>query len=350
MEQIERIKLMQLQLGTLQTQIATGKKTQFFKGLGTDVIASERSRANFKSLDAYINNITIADRRIKLMESALKQIEDQAKIVESSISGQTAQGEVELPNMQELSNNVFNFLVNLVNSQDGDRYLFGGSEATNPPLVNTGILDTYTSSQISSWIATTTDTDTLIGNYRSRTALPDATVGYNAVLSSGNGRGVSIRVDERTEIDYTVLGNDSGIRDILVAVDMLKNLTSSIDEVTLDETDDPLTTTVPPGADNSERSDNFFRVLSDIAVMINKGIDKIDQSRFELSQAQAQITNIKTDHQNDQNILLDTIGQTEDVDPAEVALKTNILSTQLEASYRMTVAMRDLSLANFFGF
>ena len=69
---IERIKVTQLQLATLQQQIATGKKTQTFAGLGTDIIASKRARSNFTKLDNYINNIDVADRRLKMMVEAVR--------------------------------------------------------------------------------------------------------------------------------------------------------------------------------------------------------------------------------------------------------------------------------------
>ena len=47
LDQIERIKQQQSLLGTLQLQVATGKKSQTFEGLGSDTILSERSRAEF---------------------------------------------------------------------------------------------------------------------------------------------------------------------------------------------------------------------------------------------------------------------------------------------------------------
>ena len=355
LDQIERLKMTQSQLATLQTQVATGKKTQLFKGLGTDVIASERARAGLLQYDTYNNNIDIADRRIKMMVSAMNQIKSQTQDVLNAIEIQTQQGEYEIGSVSDLARNTANFLRDLINQKDGDRYLFGGSETTNPPLSDSGTMETYMLTQLTNWAnptipANQIDTDQLISSYEDGSQLTDTIMGYSAPLSAGTAKNVYVRVDEYTEIDYTVQGNTDGIRDIVAAVNMLGQIDQVIDQVSSDPNSPPPTGTVTaPGADKQEQNNNFYKFFNDLAAMMNKALDKVDSELYSLSQSQAQIAKIKDDHKLDQNILQDTVSSVEDVDMNEVAVKLNALQNQLEASYRVTASVSQLSLVNFLG-
>lgn len=348
LDQIERIKITQLQLATFQNQIATGKKTQLFKGLGTDVIASERAREGLTKVTNYINNINVADRRIKMMVAALNEFKNQAEAVLNSIEIQTQQGEIEMGAIGDLARNTMSFMRDLLNEQDGDRYLFGGSETTSPPLSNSGSLDTYVLTQLGDWVNATIDTDQLIASYRDRSALNDTVAGYSAPLSTGTAKNVYVRVEDYTEINYTVFANTDGLRDIVAGVAMLSQIDQVMDEVTLDS-DDPAGTVTAPGATQQEQNENFYKMFNDIGAMMNRALDKIDQELYQLSQSQAQIDKIKSGHMLDQNILQDTISSVEDADMNEVAVKLNALQIQLEASFRVTASISSLTLVNYIG-
>jgi len=351
LDQVERIKITQLSLATLQTQVATGKKTQLFEGLGTDVIASERARESLTKVSNYMNNIDIADRRLKMMVAALNEVKNQATDVLNAIEIQTQQGEIELGAVSDLARNTADFLHDLLNERDGDRFLFGGAETLQPPLSNSGTMDTYMLTQLNMWVATTIDTDQLINGYRSRgaTELNDTLMGYSAPLSNGTAKNVYVRVDDSAELDYTVFANTGGLRDIIAGVNMLSHLDQVIDEVTLDAADDPLTTATAPGATQQEQNDNFYKFFNDLGSMLNRALDSLDSELYQLSQSQAKLAKIKTDHKLDQNILKETISDVEDVDMNEVAVKLNALQMQLEASFRVTASISTLTLVNFIG-
>ncbi|HRC27569.1 MAG TPA: hypothetical protein PKX87_09090, partial [Alphaproteobacteria bacterium] len=88
-DQMERIKQVQSLFANYQAQVTTGKKTNLFKGLGIDVLTSERSRADLDSIDIYRRNIDIADRRLKLMNNAVEEMKAQAINVQNAITVQT---------------------------------------------------------------------------------------------------------------------------------------------------------------------------------------------------------------------------------------------------------------------
>lgn len=347
LDQIERLKTLQLQLADFQTQLTTGKKTRTFSGLGTSIITSEKARADFTALNTYSNNITIADRRIKQMTAAVEKVREQAGSVLNALEIQTQKGEYDIETVSDFAGKTFDFIVNLLNQKDGDRYLFGGSDTLTPPVGNTGTLDTYVLTRLDSWVSLSIDTDQLIDSYRDRTQLNDTVVGYSAALSSSTVNGVSIRIDQTTEIDYTVLANGDGFRDILAGLSMVKQIANAIDEVTLDPADDPLTTTTAPGVDQQEQNDNFYKMFNDVATMLSAALDSLSQEEYKLSQVHAQVTQVQERHKLEQNTLAGVISDVEDADMNEVAVRLNALQIQLEASYRVTAAVQSLSIINF---
>lgn len=347
LDQVERLKTLQSQLGTLQTQLTTGKKTDLFKGLGSDVITSKKARANFSALDNYLNNITIADRRIGMTTNLIEEVRAQSEGLLGSMEIQTQTGEYEIEALGDYAKNLQSFIVNLLNEKDGDRYLLSGADTLTKPLTDTGSLDTYTTKQINDWVNGTITTDQFMQSYQDSSQLTDTIIGYSAELSSGQAKNITVRVDDNAEIDYTVKANAEPFRNILIAISMMKNIDAVIDEVTLDDADNPGTTVTAPGSTRAEQNENFYRVFNDIAAMMNKALDQIDTERFKLAQAQAQISQIADNHKVEKNTLLSTIAGAEDVDINEVALKLNTLQTQLEASYRVTATVSSLNLAQF---
>ncbi|MCB1532123.1 MAG: flagellin [Alphaproteobacteria bacterium] len=383
--QIGRIRDQQILIDTFSTQLATGKKTQKFSGLGQDVITSKRARADIQSLENYINNIKNADRRIQQTLDAIEAFKQQAENFQALLVGFSQQGvpqkgetvyyddplttsvveaipigldssepSVELETLAEFANNVFNTFVDLLNIQEGDRYLMSGAETRTKPLADTSALDAAMSSLLGDWKNGTITTDQFMADLNDRTtsggntdALTDTIVGFSAVLSAGNVKSVYARVDEKTEVDYTALATDDAFRNILVAAAYFKNenLGPVVDEV------DPNTLAVitegAPGANIDEATDNFFAIFNNFVASINEAIDDIDQVRFKLENARVRLDSFKTAHTNQINVLNDVVSEVEDADINEVAISLNALSFQLEASYGVTARVQALSLVNF---
>ncbi|QQG36441.1 MAG: hypothetical protein HYS17_01220 [Micavibrio aeruginosavorus] len=346
LDQVERLKILQSQLGTLQTQLTTGKKTELFKGLGSDVITSKKSRASFNALDNYLTNIETANRRMSMTTNIIEEVKAQSEGLLGSLELQTQEGEYEIEALGQYADNLQGFIANLLNEKDGDRYLLGGANTLDKPLTDTGGLDTYSLNQIEDWVNGVITTDQFIQSYRDKTQLTDTIVGYSAEIASGETKAVTVRVDDNAEIDYTVMANADPFRNIMIAISMVKNIDAVLDEVTLEANDPPGTVTAP-GANQEEQNENFYRVFNDLAAMLNKALDQIDTERFKLAQAQAQTAQIADNHKFEKNMLATAIADVEDVDINEVAVRLNALTVQLEASYRVTATISNLNLATF---
>jgi flagellar hook-associated protein 3 FlgL len=278
-------------------------------------------------------------------------------VVETTIVGRTsALPDNDLKSVMDHASNLYNFLVDLVNTQDGDRYVLAGADSLVKPVNDQGTLDAAITSLISDWKAGTITTDDLIQDLKDRTstggnadALTDTIVGFSPSLTSGNSGDVFIRVSEETEFKYTALANESGFRDVLVALAFLKNEDlGPIEDVYPDGVYPGVPTEIgAPGANSAEKQDNFYRVYKELTTMVSQAIDQIDEIRFRLETVRAQMDQTQKSHQNQKTLLLNTITGVEDVDTNEVAVKLTTLKTQLEASYQVTALTAGLSLINF---
>jgi flagellar hook-associated protein 3 FlgL len=334
-DQIGRLKNLQLQLGTLQTQISTGKKSQTFKGLESDVITTKRARADFQKLDSYLQNIDRASTRVKLMLSGTQTIQTQANFVLDAITNQTQKGDIELDSIRRLAENSYDFIVDTLNLKDGGAFIFAGSDSTTQPIIDSGSLDAFygdLNAQWSSGLLSVTPpnldiADEYISRYRN---IPEVTMGIAGSLN--NAKQVYVRADDTVEINYTLIANNQAFKDIISAVTAMKNI-GNLDNA--------------PGATEAEKQDLFFKVFNDAAKLLTSAVDRLDLESFKLGTAQAQLNDVRKSHIIEKNVLLSTISGVEDIDLNEAAVKIQSLSTQLEASYQVTALVSQLSLANY---
>lgn len=392
LEQMDRLKQLNSNFSLLSYQLSTQKKTNVFSGLGSDVLQSKRARANVKSLEVYQNNITLADTRIKQNLTALNEFKKQSQnlkafFISFSMESPHQDGEyirqddpgtplevettpigltsgnmdTDYKTMVNFANNIYDFLVDLVNRQDGDRYLFGGAEALTKPFEDSGLLQSQMNTAVANWknegSPDNISTADLIADLKNRSAstgnpdaFTDTVVGFNSALSSGTAGKVNARINDVSEVDYTSLGNSQGIRDILVAVSFLKseNLAPIADVYAEPYTygDLPIQQGAP-GATLEEQLGNFNAVFQEVSNMITNGIRQIEQEIVHLETARARLNEASKINAEQINVAKDIIGNVEDVDINEVAVKIQALQTSLQASYQVTSLMQQMSLVNF---
>lgn len=371
LDQISRLQTQQNTLDTLSTQISTGKKTQQFSGLGTDILRTQRARADVNELTQYSTNITNAQRRIQLINGSLDQIKSQANIVSNSLAT-TVQGG-ELPDfevIQRTANDVYDFVLDLINTRDGDRFLFAGSDSQVRPIEDDGLFDSF----LGGFVPDPDDrlanpplqSSGFIGDFGDGTISAEEFIeiysntdenilGYSETLVSGNAGDVRVRVDDNSDFDYTVLGNNPALKDLVIALGVLKNLpppSSAPGAANPDSTIPPDPTVVRPGVDappfpSEEQQENFFAVFNDIAQKIVRAVDDIEQEEFRLALVEAQTEVIQEQYTFQINAFQSTIAEIEDIDLTTAVAQIQQVQIGLEASFNVTALVSDLTLVNF---
>ncbi len=386
LRQIENLNRQQVQLGDLSTQLATGKRSQSYAGLNTDALTSIRSRTEITSISVFENNITRADTTLGLTLNALEEFQAQTGEFSSTLINFIQQGDHQLgdviyyddPATPEIettivgntsaeldtdfqasidhANNLYDFLGELLNSKEGDRFLFAGADGSEQPYDRLGTLEASISTLITDWKAGAISTDDLIADLfdgeattGNPNAITDSTVGFSSSLSSGNAGNVFVRADENSEFKYTALANESSLRDIIVALAVIGNedlppIVNVYEDGTFPGVPDA---TGAPGLTAEEQQNNFYQLFDAVKSRVSDSIDEIDQTRFRLETVRVQLNETKEAHIDQRELLQNTVSSIEDVDINEVAVRLTTLQTQLQASYQVTSLTQNLSLANF---
>lgn len=386
LSQIKQLKNQQVTLDRLATQLNTGKKTQRFAGLNNDVLATKRARADFRSLDTYIQNTKNGNIRMELMLNAIEEVQAQSRIfgdrllgfsqetvhqkgdeiiyddpltpfVETKGVGVTsADPDGDFAGLMSAAEDLFNVVTNLVNIQEGDQYLLGGADILTKPLGNTDGLQSAIGNLIDDWKSGAISNDDLIASLTTDNtaanpnALTDTVIGFSSALSSDNVGKVTVRASENVEVDYTVKANADPFRDILVGLSFIMNEgLPPIADAYIPPNAYPGTPDVEgaPGDTLDSMKDNFFTVFNSIQAMVEEAIKDIDPIRFRVESSRARIQELQIDHAETQAFLGEIISDVEDVDLTEIGAAVSALSIQIEASYAVTGRIQQLSLVNF---
>ncbi len=384
--QIENIKTQQLNFSDLSTQLATGKKTQSYSGLDVDALTSVRSRTNLSSLEIFSGNIKRADVTINLMLASVGEFQAQTEEFSNSLinfiqEGNHQRGEdvffddplttendaivvgntsrevdTALQAVIDHANSLFGFLGDLMNAKEGDRYLLAGADSAQRPYTDNGTLDASISTLLTQWKSGAITTDDLLADLFDGTALngnPDAitdtTVGFSSSLSNNNAGKVFIRASEGSEFEYTTLANEEALRNIMVVMSVIRNENFS---PIVDVYENGVFPGVPdvegaPGTTAREQQENFYALYNGMTTRVQNSIDEIDTIRFRLETVRAQANETSKSQDDQRQLLLNTIGDIEDIDSSEVAVRLTTLQTQLEASFSVTAITQRLSLINF---
>ena len=117
-----------------QVQIATDKKSQDYAGISKDserLISLETTRSRSEQ---FLGNIQIMDQRIELIDLGLETLDkaarDMRNILDSAINSPAA-FEGDLAN---LAANTRQLVLDVLNSRDGNRFLFGGTRTDTRPV------------------------------------------------------------------------------------------------------------------------------------------------------------------------------------------------------------------------
>lgn len=132
---VQRLLDMRSQFDDLQRQLGSGQKSDNYAGLGADGGLTVSLRAQLSAIGSYDQTIDIASTRINLMTTALQRMGDIGSTVKSAMALGT--NTVNTPgSVQQTAQSSLTELLDLLNTQSGDRYLFSGS-ATDQPAVET---------------------------------------------------------------------------------------------------------------------------------------------------------------------------------------------------------------------
>jgi flagellar hook-associated protein 3 FlgL len=125
------------QLGDLQTQLASGKKSTVYSGMGVNEGFAIFARAQLSNLDAFSSTITNVNTTINTANTALQSFSDITSQVKDAAGsgGATVNGSGQTTGQQTALLQLKSML-EILNTQAGDRFLFSGNAIDTPSVAS----------------------------------------------------------------------------------------------------------------------------------------------------------------------------------------------------------------------
>jgi hypothetical protein len=131
------------QLEDMQRQLGTGKKSETYAGLGVERSFAIGLRAQLSNLASYKDTIANVNTRLNVGNSVLERLINIGSNIKTSASGSSTQLENTGQTMSQVrARDSLAEMLQLLNIQSGDRYLFSGRATDTPAVASIGdILD-----------------------------------------------------------------------------------------------------------------------------------------------------------------------------------------------------------------
>ena len=298
----------QSKMAEAQRQVSTGHVAEYYKDIHMDVTNLAGSKSLLSRLEQYEANNGKIMSRLAQYDQALAGMEntggDVLSAVMSAINSSSPQG------LTGTIEGAFETVLNFLNSQNTEGYLFGGSNSDVPPVNLATINDLMAAAE------------------------PPTDIFQNNDLKA------TVRIDENRTLEVGMLADEIGL-EIMTSLQRLALWANGVV---------PTTAPVPAGPSNSfgsplSQEDQDF-LVGEIATLETM-MDNIAGFRGEngLNQKTMDDTMEALDLQINQTKVF--ISNIEDVDAAEAIANLNQRELALEVSYNVLSTINRMSLLNF---
>jgi len=328
-------------LDTLAQQVSTGLIASSYAGLGAGAGVSLNLSPQVAALQTWQNNISAATGQMGVMQAAMTQIQQIATNFVQKMPSLNALDPSNVDTIAADAQDALKQVAELLNTQDGGDYIFGGQDSGNPPVPSGGdILDSGFYTQINtavsqlttdgaaSTIATTlqiagsdTPGTTPFSDYLSQ---PDASA---QVVETSTGSTTQTGILANANAAVTSSGGSttgSYMRDLMRALATIGSMSSS-------QVSDP----------------NFAALVQDTTTSLNGVVVAMDGDVGAMGDRQTALTTLSTTLSTTSTALSGQISSAQDVDMAAALSKLTSVQTQLQASYKLITSANSLSLVNF---
>jgi len=200
-------------LDTTQAQVASGKASTDYVGIGSKTGALEAARAAAARADAYQSNTQLAVTQTDLQDTQLTTLSSLAKQLKQAVT--TAAGNGDGTNLMATAQSVFEQASAILNSTDSNgNYIYGGGQGNTKPFTATSLSDLATGS-VSSYFQN--------GSQKKSVMVGDGQSVQIGVLASDIGTGLMTALKNLASAD-----SPSGSLDSQLTGTQTANLTNNI--------------------------------------------------------------------------------------------------------------------------
>lgn len=324
-----RILDLQQRLIDTQAQVASGKKSQNFSGLGFDAPTSINLNNAKTTSETYLRATNTTAARMQTINQAMTRVADIAAEMRASALQAMTPGGLPTPTgnaaIKAQATARLKEVISLLNTQMDGVYLFGGRSTSTPPMTNAGDIGQ---------VGTPLDTAAALNGGFPLTNTASGDARYNAIdtLLQGTdfyyvgdttpGATLTARVDDGLDVDYGYTGDAAPFKEVLRGLYALAT------------------------TDLNTTSDDGWRRVAELAVNdFTNGQRDVSGLVADLGVKQNGLTEIQTRHRDFQTTLAIQISTIEEVDTSEAMSRLSLQQTNLEVTFKVLASMKDLTLA-----
>ena len=298
----------QRNVNDLQIQIASGKKTQSFSGIADDAGRLVNLKSELSQAEQFIQNITITEKRLDLMAFAIDEIEDIARKARTDFASALNGGAADEMQLSLLAQASLDQVVEVLNTKDDSRFLFGGGAVQTKPVNLSNAAYTAPAPGSPPTFVQTVET----GYYQG-----------DAVVQS-------TRADDGLSVAYGINADESAFEKLIRTLDNVSNVTFT----------DPIT---------AQEKTFLTDAMAELTELIdNNGTDKtLTDLRADVGLDRVVLDSIRDKHNDFLQFSQNSIAEIENINAAEVVTALNFEQIQLEASFTTIARIQTLSLSNF---
>ncbi len=331
-------------LSTLTAQAGSGRIADTYAGLAAGGGTSLAVAPVLAHQQTWSANIDAASGRMQVTQTALSQVSDIASSFYAKTDTLNGLDASDVDSVAAAARDALRQVAGLLDSKDGDTYVFGGQDSGTPPVPDPdGIASSGYMTQIQGYVgslATAGVAATLAGTMA--TAVSDAAgvSPFSAGLAptAAGATRPSVQVGEGQHVAIGILANANGdvastgggsttgsyMRDVLRSLATLGALSSS-----------------------QLGTAGFSAVVADTRTSLGGAITALNADAGVLGDRQSQLQASKTAMSATTTALQAQVSGTTDVDMAATLSQLSQVQTQLQASYQLIAGVQSLSLTKY---
>ena len=332
-------------LNTLTTQIYTGRTAGTYAGLGTGVKISLDLVPQIAHAKTWQANIDAAAGNMQVTQAAMSRLQQITNNLFGQLPHLNNSATSEIDSIASQARTALQEVANLLNTKNGDTYVFAGADSANPPVPNPdSILSSGFYTQVNSAIgglaingAALTAASTLgIASSNAAGTTPFSTYqSQPAAVLQPQISTVQVSETQRTPIGLLASANAS--------------VTSLGASTTGSYMRDLMRSLATIGSLNSSQSglSGFRGLISDTTASLGDAITAMASDAGNLGNTQTNLTATK-DNLSDMVIALSgQVSSVQDVDMAAALSQLQLVQTQMQSSYQLISSYSSLSLVKF---
>ncbi len=328
------------QLDTLTEQVSSGLVSNSYGGLGAAAQEALDLNPQISSLTAQQNTIAQASGQLDVTQTALSEIASIASNFAAEAVNLNGIDPDEVDSVAASAKQALGELASLLDTTDGSTYVFAGTDTSNPPVPDpSDITSSSWYTQINAAVgalATNGASATVASTLAIAESNAPGTTPFSTALSTaptaptinlGNGQEVQVGVLANTNTLATSTGTSttgSYMRDLMRGLATLSSLSSS-----------------------QVNTAGFTDLVSDTRTSLQGAVTALATETGALGNIQSNLTAQGTQLSDTSTALTTQLSSVQDVDMATTMTLLSETQTQLQASYQMLAAQKNLSLVQY---